>query len=131
MKRTAVNPWSWSLPFGFNQGELIEGGNRVLYCSGQTALDENAKPQHEGDIRAQTTMALDNLEAVLKEGGMSLSNVVRLTVYTTDVDGMIQNFDALVSRLDAANVKPAQSLLGVARLAFPELLVEIEATAVE
>lgn len=131
MKRTAVNPWPWSLPLGFNQGELIEGANRVLYCSGQTALHENAKPQHKGDIRAQTAMALDNLEAVLQEGGMNLSNVVRLTVYTTDVDAMIQNFDALVSRLDAANVKPAQSLLGVARLAFPELLVEIEATAID
>ena len=82
-------------------------------------------------IRAQTTMALDNLEAVLEEGGMTLSNVVRLIVYTTDVDGMIQNFDALVSRLDAANVKPAQTLLGVTRLAFPELLVEIEATAID
>jgi enamine deaminase RidA (YjgF/YER057c/UK114 family) len=131
MKRTPINPWTWSLQFGFNQGELIEGGNRVLYCAGQTALDENAKPQHEGDIRAQTTLALNNLEAVLKESGMTLSNVVRLIVYTTDVDAMIQNFDALVSRLDAARVKPAQTLLGVARLAFPELLVELEATAID
>ena len=62
MKRTPVNPWSWSLQYGFNQGELIEGGRRVLYCSGQTALDENAKPLHEGDIsranrpRARSTL---------------------------------------------------------------------------
>jgi len=131
MTRTPVNPWPWSLQYGFNQGELVEGGRRVLYCSGQTALDENAKPQHEGDMRAQIALALDNLEAVLKEGGMGLSNVVRLTVYTTDVDATIQSFDALVGRLDTAGVKPAQTLLGVARLAFPELLVEIEATAVE
>ncbi len=131
MKRTAVNPWQWSLQFGFNQGELVEGNQRTLFCAGQTALDENAKPQHEGDIRAQITLALDNLEAVLKEAGMTLSNVVRLTVYTTDVDAMIQNSDAMVGRLDGANVKPAQTLLGVARLAFPELLVELEATAVD
>ena len=131
MKRTPINPWSWSLQYGFNQGELVEGGKRVLYCAGQTALDENAKPQHEGDIRAQITLSLDNLEAVLREAGMTLSNVVRLTVYTTDVDAMIQNFDALVGRLDAAKVKPAQTLLGVVRLAYPELLVELEATAVD
>ena len=62
---------------------------------------------------------------------MTLSNVVRLTVYATDVDAMIQNFDALVSRLDAAGVKPAQTLLAVSRLAFPELLVELEATAID
>ena len=103
----------------------------MLYCAGQTALNENAKPRQEGDIGAQTSLALDNLEAVLKEAGMTLSNVVRLTVYTTDVDAMIQNFGVLVSRLDAAEVKPAQTLLGVARLAYPELLVELEATAVD
>ena len=126
-----MNPWTWSLQYGFNQGELVEGGKRILYCSGQTALDENAKPLHEGDLRAQTTHALDNVEAVLTEAGMTLSNVVRLTVYTTDVDAMIQNFDALVARLDAAEVRPAQALLGVSRLAFPELLPELEATAVD
>ena len=131
MKRTPVNPWTWSLQYGFNQGELVEGGTRVLYCAGQTALDENAKPLHAGDIRAQATLALDNLEAVLNQAGMTLSNVVRLIVYTTDVDAMIQNFDALVARLDAAGVKPAQTRLGVARLAYPELLVEIEATAID
>jgi enamine deaminase RidA (YjgF/YER057c/UK114 family) len=131
MKRTPVNPWTWSLQFGFNQGELVEGAKRILYCAGQTALDENAKPLHEGDIRGQTTLALDNLEAVLMEAGMTLSNVVRLTVYTTDVDAMIPNFDVLKSRLDAAGVKPAQTLLGVTRLAYPELLVEIEATAMD
>jgi enamine deaminase RidA (YjgF/YER057c/UK114 family) len=131
MKRTPVNPWKWSLQFGFNQGELVEGGNRVLYCAGQTALDGNAQPQHQGDIRAQTTLALDNLEAVLKEAGMALRNVVRLVIYTTDVDAMIQNLDVLKARLNAAGVTPAQTLLGVNRLAYPELLVEIEATAVD
>ncbi len=112
MKRTQINPWAWSLQFGFSQGELVEGGQRMLFCAGQT------------------TPALDNLDAVLKDAGMTLSNVVRLTVYTTDVDAMIQNSDALAGRLDAAGVKPAQTLPGVDRLAFPELLVEIEATAV-
>lgn len=130
MKRTAVNPWSWSLQYGFNQAELVEGHSRVLFCAGQTALDADGKPQHAGDIRGQTTMALDNLESVLGEGGMSLGNVVRLTIYTTDMDAMLKHYDALVGRMAEAGVKPAQTLLGVARLAMPELLVELEATAV-
>ena len=55
MKRTAVNPWTWSLQYGFNEGELVEGGKRVLYCAGQNAMDEIAKPLHvRCDIRAQT-----------------------------------------------------------------------------
>lgn len=130
MKRTAINPWPWSLKYGFNQGELVEGQPRFLFCSGQTALDENGIPQHAGNIRAQTALALDNLEGVLKEADMTLANIVRLTIYTVDVDSLIKNMDVLGKRLGAAGVKPAETLLGINRLAFPELLVELEAIAV-
>ena len=129
MKRTAVNPWPWSLRFGFNQAELVEEPRKVLFCSGQTAIDGEGKARHAGDLAAQANLALDNLDAVLKDAGMSLSNVVRLTVYTTDVDATLQNYGLLTKRFEAANVKPAQTLVGVTRLAFPELMIEIEATA--
>jgi len=129
MRRTPVNPWPWSLEYGYNQGELVEGSERVLFCAGQTAIDSDGKLQHAGDIRAQIALALDNLEAVLQEADMTLANVVRLTVYTTDVDAMLENYGLLVGRFAAAGVKPAQTLLGVARLAFAELMVELEATA--
>ena len=76
VKRTAVNPWTWGLAYGMNQGEIIEGGHRMLILSGQTALDSEATPQHAGDLRAQWNLAFDNLEAVLEEAGMSLANVV-------------------------------------------------------
>lgn len=131
MQRTAVNPWDWSLQFGFNQAELIEGHRRLLVCSGQTAVDASGAPQHAGDMNAQLTLALDNLESVLKEAGMTLSNVVRLNFYTTDVDAFLQNVALLGERLGAANVMPPGTLLGVNRLAFPELMVELEATAAE
>ncbi len=130
MKRTAVNPWQWSLEYGFNQGELIEGQPRTLFCSGQTAIDADGIPQHANDLRAQTELAMDNLECVLKEADMTLANIVRLTIFTVDADSMLQNLDVLGKRFDAAGVKPTQTLLGITRLAFPELLVELEATAV-
>jgi enamine deaminase RidA (YjgF/YER057c/UK114 family) len=61
---------------------------------------------------------------------MTLANVVRLNVYTTDVDAFLEHFARLSDRLvDAGGF--ASTLLGVARLAFPQLLVEIEATAVD
>ena len=63
MKRTAVNPWNWSLKLGYNQAEIIEGQTRQLIVAGQTAVDENGAPQHAGDMRAQIALALDNLEA--------------------------------------------------------------------
>lgn len=130
MERTAVNPWTWSEQFGFNQGEVVEGATRVLFCAGQTAVDGDGNPQHAGDMAAQIALAADNLEAVLREAGMSLSNVVRLNFYTTDVDAYLQNARVMGERTGAAGVAPAGTLVGVARLAFPELLVEMEATAV-
>ena len=129
MKRTAVNPWEWSKQYQFNQGEVLEGVTRQLVCSGQTSSDAEAKVQHPDNLRGQITAAMDNLEAVLKGAGMGFENVTRVTVYTTDVDEMIQNWDAFAGPLAAANVMPPNTLIGVARLAFPDLKVEIQADA--
>lgn len=128
MERRAINPWSWQDNFGFVQANEITGGQKVLFCSGQVSVDQSGTPVHEGDMAAQANKALDNLEAVLKGAGMELSNVVRLTIYTTDVDATIANYGAVAPRISA--MKAAQTLIGVARLAFPPLLIEIEATAV-
>jgi enamine deaminase RidA (YjgF/YER057c/UK114 family) len=128
--RTAVNPVTWSAGLGFNQGELVSGHTRTLYCSGQTAMDGDGKPQHDGDMAAQLALSLDNLEAVLEEAGMSLANLVRLNVYTTDVDLLFGHYGVLAARLGVAGVAPATTMLGVTRLAVPGQLVELEGTAV-
>ncbi len=84
---------------------------------------------HAGDMRAQIESTLDNLEKVLAEGGFKLADVVLLNYYTTDVDALLQNWDALTMRLEKGNCRPASTLLGMQRLAFPEFLIEIEDTA--
>lgn len=130
MERIAVNPVTWSVEMGFNQGEVVSGQTRTLYCSGQTAMDGDGKPQHGGDMAAQLALSIDNLEAVLSEAGMSLANLVRLNVYATDVDLLFQHYGVLASRLGAAGVAPTTTMLGVTRLAIPDLMVELEGTAV-
>jgi enamine deaminase RidA (YjgF/YER057c/UK114 family) len=115
---------------GFHQAELVEDASKVLYLSGQTAMSAEGAPQHEGDMAGQLTLSLDNLEAVLAEADMSLSNLVRLNIYTTDIDSLFASYGLIAERMSAAGVKPPGTLLGVARLAFPGLLVELEATAV-
>lgn len=130
IERTAVNPVTWSVELGFNQGELVSGQTRTLYCSGQTAMSGDGKPEHDGDMAAQVGLSLDNLEAVLGEAGMSLANLVRLNVYTTDVDLLFQHYGVLASRLGAARVAPPTTMLGVTRLAIPGQMVELEGTAV-
>lgn len=131
MERTPVNPWDWSLKLGYNQAEVIEGARRHVTCAGQTAVDGDGTPQHPGDMRAQISLALDNLEAVLARAGMDLGNVTRLGVYATDVDEALKNFDLMGMRFGPHQVAPPMTLLGVTRLAIPGLLFEIEATAAD
>ena len=97
VQRTTVNPWQWSLQFGFNQGEIVEGGQRVLFCAGQTSVDGDGNAMFAGDMPAQISLAVDNLEAVLRGAAMSLANVVRLNIYTTDVDAFFASAAAPVS----------------------------------
>jgi enamine deaminase RidA (YjgF/YER057c/UK114 family) len=130
MQRTAINPWSWSEKLGFDQAELVAGHERQLVCSGQDAVDSDGQPQHPGDMAAQLELALDNLEAVLSGAEMTLANVVRLNVYTTDVDELFKHWTRLADRLGKFDGGWATSVLGVTRLAAPQLLVLLEATAV-
>ncbi|MGV8880638.1 MAG: RidA family protein [Rhodoglobus sp.] len=130
MERTPVNPVVWSVEMGFNQGEIVSGAARTLYISGQTAMSPDGRPEHDGDIAAQLALSVDNLEAVLSEAGMNLTNLVRLNVYTTDVDALFPHYGVLAARLGAAGVSPTTTMLEVSRLAIPGQLVELEGTAV-
>lgn len=80
-------------------------------------------------MRAQFTRAMDHLETVSREAGAGLPDVVHLTYYTTDVDRFFGIYDTVTGRLAKAGCQPT-TLLGVTRLASPEVLVEIEAMAV-
>ncbi len=128
---TRVNPWTWQDGYGFSQAIDVRGGARVLYCAGQTSVDDGGHVLHAGNMAAQITQALHNLDAVLRHAGLSLSNVVRLNYYTTDVNGFFAAASVLGARLQAAGIQPAGTLLGVASLFHPDALIEIEATAVE
>lgn len=129
MDRQIINPWTWQDRLGFVQANEVSGAKRTLVCSGQTSVDGNGAPCHAGDMAAQMKQALANLETVLTQGGFSLSNVVRLNYYTTDVDAFIASSGQGLRRLAETGCRPASTLLGVARLFHPDILVEIEATA--
>jgi enamine deaminase RidA (YjgF/YER057c/UK114 family) len=129
MERKPINPWSWSAALGFDQAQLIVGHERQLVCSGQDAVDADGQPQYAGDMAAQLDLALNNLEAVLAAGDMTLANIVRLNAYITDVDELFKHWAGLKDRLGNSNARFATSVLGVTRLAAPQLLVLLEATA--
>jgi enamine deaminase RidA (YjgF/YER057c/UK114 family) len=129
MNITPINPTSWSINLGFDQAQLIEGHRRQLVCSGQDAVDADGNPQHPDDMAAQLELALDNLEAVLAAADMTLANVVRLNAYATDMGGLLQHFPIITERFEGRRF--ATSLLGVTQLPAPQLVVMLEATAVD
>jgi len=129
-RKSAANPWRWQEQFGYSQGVVAEQGGRVLYCAGQTSVDEEGNPMHAGNLAAQLAQAFDNLQAVLKEAGMGFENVVRLNYYTTDVAAYLEAAPHVRDPFANMDVRPAGTLLGVAELFHPDIMIEIEATAV-
>jgi enamine deaminase RidA (YjgF/YER057c/UK114 family) len=127
MERKDVNPWEWSKAFGFSQAVELGSPQKILVCAGQTAVGADGSPPTTSDMAEQVTLALQNLTTVLGAAGLSISDVVKLTVYTTDVDELLAAYGSAAEVL-APNL-PAMTLIGVTRLAFPELKVEIDAIA--
>ena len=128
---TPINPHSWTIALGFDQAQLIEGHERQLVCSGQDAVDGDGQPQHPGDMAAQLELALNNLEAVLPAGDMTLANIVRLNAYTTDVDELFKHWSRIPDRFGDSDGRFVTSVVGVTRLGAPPLLVLLEATALD
>ena len=130
MQTRAINPTPWLQGFNINHGVEVTGVQRTLYLSGQTANAADGTPMHEGDLIAQFKMAWANLKDALAEAGMTPANVVRLNMYTTDVDALMGAAGELVGVFAADGCNPVSTLVGVTRLFEPSLMVELEATAV-
>lgn len=102
---------------------------RVLWISGQVALDAEGAIVGVGDVEAQAAQAFDNLRAVVEAAGGTLDDVVATTTYMVD-RAHSQTINEVRQRYLTGAVKPTSTLLVVAGLARPEFLVEIDAVAV-
>ena len=101
---------------------------RTVYVSGQVAMDAEGKVVGEGDVRAQTEKVLENVGVVLGEAGGTFDDVVKVTVFITDMGHYDQIHE--VRRRFFGEPYPASSMVEVSALIDPRLLVEVEAVAV-
>jgi reactive intermediate/imine deaminase len=122
-----LNPPSFPKPNGYTHVVEASGG-RTLYVSGQVSLDSAGKVVGAGDVGAQARQVFENLKVALAAANASLENIVKITVFITDLSGL-QEFRKLRNEYFPKN-PPASSLVKVAGLVLPELLIEIEAIAV-
>jgi len=130
VQRRVINPWNWQEDQGWTWGIEVSGAIRILHTAGQVPVDADGRLLHRGDLRAQAAAALDNLETVLDAAGHTLADVVRVDYYTTRPDELTDNWDVISSRLLPAGCRAGGVLLGVERLAAPDLLVEIQAVSI-
>lgn len=112
-------------PFRISQGFRL--GDLVV-VSGQASIDEAGQLVGVGDFDAQADQTFRNLDRVLRAGGASLAGVVKVNIFLTDM----ANFPKIVALRERwfTPPYPADTIVEVSALALPELMIEIEATAV-
>jgi len=125
-----INPPELGSPPGYSQ--IVDvSANRIVFIAGQTALDRDGNVIGRGDFAAQATQVFVNLTHALQASGCTAANLVKLTVFLTDMNNLTayrearNRFFASVSPPAA----PAVTLVEVSKLYGPDFLIEIEAIA--
>ena len=132
MTKQAINPPAvfWSLEHGFSQA-VLASGTKTLYISGQTAWDARKQLVGGADLEAQARQAFTNLRAVVEAAGGTLADVVAVRIYVVDYrPEKAVPVGRAFREFFSASVNPASTWVGVAALADPGFLIEVEATAV-
>jgi enamine deaminase RidA (YjgF/YER057c/UK114 family) len=129
MEKKFINPESIHTPRGYTHVTEVRDG-RMLFVSGQVALDKEGQLVGRGDLKAQAHQAMENLAAALKGAGGSLADVIKMNTYVVNYQQDDYRAIAEVRReFFARENPPASTLIGVAALAVEGLLIEIEAVA--
>ena len=120
-----INPDEMTQPTTYSH--VVRAGNQ-LFLAGQVAVDGDGRLVGEGDMRAQVRQVLENLRTVLASQGADFSNVVKINIFTVDIESFRGAADVRTEFF--GGYPPASTLVQVVKLARPEFLVEIEAVAV-
>ncbi|RST19089.1 RidA family protein [Streptomyces sp. WAC05374] len=129
-QRTITNPGTLHDPTPFGYSHAVTAPGELVFIAGQYASDTETGAPVPGDFAAQVELSLTNLRLALEGVGLGFTHVVRLGSYVVDHDP--GKLEILGKALHAAfgDRLPAQTLSGVAALALPGMLFEIDATAV-
>ncbi len=130
MKKTIVNPSSLPKPVGFSHGILVEGG-RLLFLAGQTGTDSAGRIVSPGELVGQIDQSLRNLDAVLREAGGKLTDIVQLNLFVRDRDDYMAKLKPLgkVFRSHFEGYYPTMALFEITGLFQDEALVELQGIA--
>ena len=129
MAKTILQSSKFATPRGImSQGVSVPAG-RLVFVSGQVARDANGQLVGKGDIKAQARKTLENVQAVLAESGATMGDVVKVTVFVTDLGEQFAAIHEVRSEFFKSDY-PASTLVEIKSLVDKEMLIEIEAVAV-
>jgi 2-iminobutanoate/2-iminopropanoate deaminase len=111
-----------------SQVVTVTGGTLVFIAGMTSRSDVDAQPVHKGDMRAQLTQCCENIGRALRAVGGDYADVVKTTTFTTDVEEYHRVNDERAKYFKSD--LPTSALIGVVRLAHPDLMVELEVMAV-
>jgi reactive intermediate/imine deaminase len=120
-----INPEGMTQPTAYSH--VVRFGD-LLFLAGQVSTDAGGNVVGEGDMASQVRQVLENMKKVLNSQGAGFSDVVKITIYTTDIDAYLRTGD--IRKEYWGEIAPASTLVQIDRLARPVFLVEIEATAI-
>ena len=115
-------------PPTYSQAVKVTGAQTILFLAGQVAYDEKGQPAHRGDVVAQAREVFRSIKAQVEAGGGTMASIVKINTYLTDIR---HRTELIPVREEFFGKKsPASTLVGVAALAQPDWLIEVEAIAV-
>jgi enamine deaminase RidA (YjgF/YER057c/UK114 family) len=131
MNNTVVNAPGLVPPIGYADAMIVREGQRIVVLGGHVAFDEERQIVHVGNLTAQVEQTLLNLRATLEAAGGKPMDLVRLTIYTTDVPGYHAELRTIGEswRKVLGKVYPATTLVGVVALFERDAMVEIDGLA--
>jgi enamine deaminase RidA (YjgF/YER057c/UK114 family) len=125
-----LNPPELGTPPGYLQ--IVEvTARRIIFIAGQTSLDADGHLIGKSDFAAQAEQVFENLAIALRASGCTAANLVKLTVFLTDIDNLACYREARNRFFNVVTPKaaPAVTLVEVSQLYGPDFLIEIEAIA--
>jgi 2-iminobutanoate/2-iminopropanoate deaminase len=125
-RKIAMNPPTVPAPIRGYYSNCVRAGS-LLFISGQIGTDANGRLVGENDVAAQANQVLRNIELLVKANGGSMADIVKVTVYVTNMDYL--DVIAPVRLKYFPKDGPASAIVEVSRLALPNVKVEIEAIA--
>ena len=128
-KTQFLNPAGLSKPNGYTQVVVAPPG-KLLYVAGQVAVNASGEVVGKGDLRAQVTQVMENLETALAAAGATLKDVVKANYYVVNLKpDQVTIIREVRSKYLSAENPPASTLVGVTALAREEYMIEIEVVA--